>query len=148
MQPHPRTGRTAAASDRGSVTVFTVLIAAVVLIMTGLAVDVSGQIHAMQEARSVAREAARAGAQQVQAGPAMRGVGAVSDTAGAVPAANAYLAAAGVSGAAALTGATTVRVEVTATYQTRFLGVIGVGSLSANGSGEARITRSLEGVEQ
>ena len=36
------------------------------LLMVGLAVDVSGHLHAMQEARATAREAARVGGQQVQ----------------------------------------------------------------------------------
>lgn len=134
--------------EAGTVTVFAVLITTVVLMMAGLAVDVSGHIHAMQEARSVAREAARAGAQQVQVAPALRGIHAVTDAGQAVGAANSYLAAAGVNGSAAATSPTTIRVEVTTTYSTRFLSVVGVNSLQASGHAQARITRTLEGVEQ
>lgn len=134
--------------DRGSVAVFTVLIATIVLVMAGLAVDVSGHIHAMQEARSVAREAARAGGQQLQLSTAMRGQGVTADAGQAVAAANTYLAAAGVSGSASVSGPTSIRVDVTATYDTRFLSIIGIGSLSATGSADSRTARSLEGVEQ
>lgn len=134
--------------ERGSVTVFTVLIATVVLVMAGLAVDVSGHIHAMQEARSIAREAARAGGQQLQVTTAMRGQGVTADTVLAVAAANTYLASAGVAGSAAASGPTSITVSVTSTYDTRFLSVIGIGSLSATGSADSRTARALEGVEQ
>lgn len=136
------------ATDEGAVSLLVVLMATVVLVMMGLAVDVSGHIHAMQEARGLAREAARVGGQQLQLAPAMRGHATTAETGTAVAAANGYLAAAGVTGSAAVTGPATIRVEVTTTYQTRFLSIIGIGSLHATGSADSRITRSLEGTEQ
>ena len=72
-----------------------ILIAATVVVMMGLAVDVSGHVHAMQEARSVAREAARAGGQQVNVPTAIRGHGVQANPGEAAAAANTYLAAAG-----------------------------------------------------
>lgn len=134
--------------DRGSVSVFVILLASLVLLMMGLAVDVSGHIHAMQEARAIAREAARVGGQQMEITTAMRGQGTVAEPGRAAAAANAYLASAGVSGSASVSGPTSIQVDVTTTYQTRFLSIVGIGSLSATGSADSRITRSLEGVEQ
>lgn len=135
-------------ADRGSVSVFVIVLASAFLIMVGLAVDVSGHIHAMQEARSVAREAARAGGQQLNLPAGVRGTAAKANPGQAAAAAEAYLAQAGVAGAATVTGPESITVQVTVTYPTKFLTVVGVGSLSATGTAETRITRSVEGVEQ
>ncbi|MGD8200919.1 pilus assembly protein TadG-related protein [Ornithinimicrobium sp. W1679] len=135
-------------AERGSVSAFVVLLATAFLIMVGLAVDVSGHLHAMQEARAVAREAARAGGQQVQVPTGVRGQDARADPALAAAAAQTYLDVAGVAGTASVAGPTSIRVQVTSTYPTRFLGVVGVDALTATGTAQARITRSVEGVEQ
>lgn len=135
-------------AERGSVGVFVIVVAAAFLIMVGLAVDVAGHLHAMQEARATAREAARVGGQQLQAPAGVRGIGAVADPNLAAAAAQAYLASAGVAGSAAATGPTSISVDVTTVYPTKFLSIVGVGSLSATGTAEARISRSVGGVEQ
>lgn len=134
--------------ERGSVGVFVIVIATSFLIMVGVAVDVAGHLHAMQEARAVAREAARTGGQQVQMATGVRGRGALADPGSAAAAAQAYLYQAGVAGSVAVTGPASISVSVTSTYPTKFLSILGVGSLSANGTAQARITRSVEGVEQ
>lgn len=135
-------------TERGSVGVFVIVIAASFLIMVGLAVDVAGHLHAMQDARATAREAARVGGQQLQTHTGVRGLGAVADPGLAAAAAEAYLSSAGVAGSAAVTGPASISVDVTSVYPTKFLSIVGVGSLSATGTAEARITRSVEGVEQ
>lgn len=145
-RPHRHTGKRHA--DRGSVSVLVLLLATTVLLITGLAVDVSGHVHALQQTRAVAREAARVGGQQLQAATAMKGTGAVADPGQAVAATNAYLAASGVDGVARVTGPDSIHVDVTGTYQTRFLSVIGIGSLPVTGTAASRITRSVDGVEQ
>ncbi|WP_237565380.1 pilus assembly protein [Ornithinimicrobium cavernae] len=137
-----------AGADRGTAGIFVILMATTVLVVMGIAVDVSGHLHAMQEARSVARQAARAGGQQLEISTAVRGQGTVADPDRAAAAANAYLSAAGVSGSASVTGTDSISVSVTSTYETRFLSMLGIGGLSATGQAEARVTRSLEGVEQ
>lgn len=134
--------------ERGSVGVFVIVIATSFLIMVGVAVDVAGHLHAMQEARAVAREAARTGGQQVQMATGVRGRGALADPGSAAAAAQAYLYQAGVAGSVAVTGPASISVSVTSTYPTKFLSILGVASLSANGTAQARITRSVEGVEQ
>ncbi|MCK0113529.1 pilus assembly protein TadG-related protein [Ornithinimicrobium sp. F0845] len=142
------TGRPRELQDRGSVSVFVAVIAVAFALMAGLAVDVSGHIHAMQEARSVAREAARAGGQQLEVATGVRGVDAIADPGRAAAAAQAYLAQAGVTGSASVSGPDSISVEVTSVYPTKFLSIVGVSGLSATGTADARITRSLQGVEQ
>lgn len=134
--------------EQGSISVMAILIAATVLIMMGVAVDVSGHVHAMQEARSVAREAARAGGQEVNVPAAIRGHGAKTNPGEAAVAAQAYLDATGTPGSVTVTGPNTIRVDVNSTYQTRFLSVIGIGSMSSTGQAEARVARVVNGVEQ
>lgn len=134
--------------DRGSVSVFVIVTAFAFVLMVGLAVDVSGHIHAMQEARSVAREAARAGGQQLELATGVRGQGAVADPGRAAAAAEAYLAGAGVIGSASVTGPDSISVQATSVYPTKFLSIVGVSGLTATGTAEARITRSVGGVEQ
>ena len=118
------------------------------IVLVGLAVDLGGQVHAQQHARAVADQAARTGGQQLQAPVAVRGQGAVTDTHLARQAATTYLTASGLTGTVQVTGGTTVTVTVRDTYNTTFLGIIGITSMTVTGHGQARITRSVGGVEQ
>ncbi|EAP98664.1 hypothetical protein JNB_00810 [Janibacter sp. HTCC2649] len=118
------------------------------IVLVGLAVDLGGQVHAQQRARTLAAQAARTGGQQLQPGPAIRGEAASADRARAVQAARAYLAAADVTGSVVVSGGDTVTVTTTDTYATTFLGIIGISTLTVTGNAQARITRSVEGAEQ
>jgi Flp pilus assembly protein TadG len=118
------------------------------LILVGLAVDLGGQVHAQQYARDIAAQAARAGGQQLQASLAVRGLAAQADPGPAVAAARAYLAAADVTGTASLRGGDTVIVTTSATYDTKFLGLIGINQLTVTGAAESRIARTVGGVER
>jgi Flp pilus assembly protein TadG len=118
------------------------------IILVGLAVDLGGQVHAQQHARDVAVQAARAGGQQLQAPLAVRGLAARADPVRAVAAARAYLAAADVSGNASLRGGDTIAVTTTATYETRFLGLIGINQLTVTGAASSRIARTVGGAER
>jgi hypothetical protein len=60
----------------------------------------------------------------------------------------AFLTASGLTGTVTITGGTTVTVDVRDTYDTTFLGIIGITSMTVTGHGQARITRSVGGVEQ
>jgi hypothetical protein len=141
--------RLRAEPDRGSVSVWLATAGFAMIVLVGLAVDLSGQVYAQQHARDVAAQAARAGGQQLQAPVAIRGEGAIPNTAAAVAAARAYLEAAdGVTGTAQVTGGNTITVATAATYRTKFLGIIGLSSLSVTGHARSRITRSVGGVEQ
>ncbi len=134
--------------ERGSISLWLATCGFAMIILVGLAVDLGGQVHAQQHARAVADQAARGGGQQLAAAAAIRGDAARTDTHLARQAAHAYLAAAGLPGTVHVTGGTTVVVDVTDVYRTTFLGIIGITSMTVTGHGQARITRSVGGVEQ
>jgi|APEBP8051073058_1049385.scaffolds.fasta_scaffold00457_21 hypothetical protein len=146
MTPHtPNSTR----AERGSVSIWLATSGFAMIVLAGLAVDLGGQVHAQQHARNLAAQAARTGGQQLQPGPAMRGETATADRARAVAAARTYLAAAAdVTGTVAVTGGDTITVTTTDTYDTTFLGIIGINTLTVTGNAQSRITRSVDGVEQ
>ena len=143
----PRNPNTAR-RERGSVSIWLVTTGFAMIVLVGLAVDLGGQVHAQQQARAVAGQAARAGGQQLQSGPAVRGDAARTDTTRAATAARTFLTAAGVGGTVTVTGGTTVSVSTTDTYDTTFLGVIGISTLTVTGHAQARVARVVDGVEQ
>ncbi|MGV1029839.1 MAG: pilus assembly protein TadG-related protein [Dermatophilaceae bacterium] len=133
--------------ERGSVAVWMITTATAMVLMVGLAVDLSGQVHAKQRAQDIAAEAARAGGQQLQGAIAVRGQGAVVDPAGALAAANTYIAAAGgVSGSAAVTGGTRVVATTQTSYSTKFLSIVGITTLTVTGRAEVDVARAVGGV--
>lgn len=137
-----------ARDERGSISVWLATSSFVMMILVGLAVDLGGQVHAKQHAHNIAAEAARSGAQQVQAAPAIQGDYVAVDTVAARNAAEDYLAASGVTGTVTVTGGDTIRVDVTDTYTPTFLSFIGIGDLTVTSQASARLVRSLGGDEQ
>jgi hypothetical protein len=93
----------------------------------------------------VAAQAARAGAQRVQAAPAVQGRSLQIEVADARSATEQYLAAAGVAGTVHVSP-TTITVTVTDTYRPRFLSLAGVGPLQVTGSATAHLIRSVGGT--
>lgn len=140
-RPKPHT-TARGADERGSVSTWLVLASFAMGIVVGLAVDVSGQVHAQQRARDVAAQAARAGGQQLDAA-AVQGRYPSIAVGQARAAAQDYLAAAGVTGAVTVTGSTTIRVDVTDTYDPLFLGVVGINNLTVTGDATARVIRTM-----
>lgn len=134
--------------EQGSISIWLVTSSIVMMMLLGLAVDLGGQVHAKQRAHDVAAQAARAGGQQVQAAPAIKGHYLAVDTAAAKQAAKEYLAAAQVSGAVRITDGDTITVNVTDVYKPKFLSAIGIGDLTVTGVASARLIRSLGGTEQ
>jgi Flp pilus assembly protein TadG len=132
--------------DRGSVSIWIATGGLVMIVLVGMAVDLSGQVYAQQRARDIARQAARAGGQQLQAAPAIRGEAAVADPAAAARAARTYLAASDVTGSASVNDGNTVVVNTTAVYRTKFLSIIGITQLTVTGHAQATITRVVQGV--
>lgn len=133
--------------ERGSVAVWMITTAMVMILLVGLAVDLSGQVHAKQRAQDIAAEAARAGGQQLQGATAIRGRGAIVDPDPAIAAANTYISgASGVTGSASVAAGTRVITDTQTTYRTKFLSVIGVTSLTVTGHAEVQVTRAVEGV--
>lgn len=140
--------RTRARDERGSISIWLATSSFVMMVLVGLAVDLGGQVHAKQRAHNIAAEAARTGAQQVEAAPAIQGQYVRVDATAARAAAEQYLAAVGVEGTVTVTGGDTIRVAVTDTYSPKFLSSIGIGDLTVTSDASARIVRSLGGAEQ
>ncbi|MHB1008801.1 MAG: pilus assembly protein TadG-related protein [Propionibacteriaceae bacterium] len=142
--PH-RAGR----ADRGSVTIWLALASLVMVVLVGLAVDLSGQVYAQQRAHDVAVSAARTAGQQVDAPAAVRGLAAQTNAVAAVGAARTYVAAVGMSGDAAVTGGgRSITVTVHAAYTTKFLSVMGIHELPVTAHAEVRVVRVVAGVER
>lgn len=111
---------TAGRNERGSATILIAALGLALLMATGLAVDGGRKLGALSDARNTADNAARAGAQMIDA-DIYRGTGEpVIDLAAATAAATDYLARHGYAGTVSVSG-TTVTVTVTLTVPTRFL---------------------------
>lgn len=134
--------------ERGSVTVWLALTSFVMVVLVGLAVDLTGQVHAQQRTRDIAAQAARTGGEQVDAASAVRGIAATVNSARAVSAARAYLSASGIEGSVSIANGTTLVVSTSDTYQPKFLSIIGLGSMRVTGSAEARLVRVVQGTER
>lgn len=137
----------ACAGDRGSITLFVVVIALGLFVAVGLVVDGGGKVRALQRADDVAAEAARAGGQAIQAGVAIRGEGAEASADEAQAAARAYLSSAGVAGSVTVTGGTRLTVDTSTTYTPVFLDMIGIGTQTTTGHAEVRLVRALDGEQ-
>lgn len=139
----PRARRARHEAERGSVSIWLALGAFVMIVVVGMAVDLSGQVLAQQHARDVAQQAARVGAQQVVASDALSGRGIRLDQGRAQTAAQEYLRTTGVTGNARVVDGDRVVVTTSDTYAPKFLGIIGIGSMPVSGDGEARAIRTL-----
>lgn len=129
-------------SERGSVSPFLAVAAVGLLTAIGLAYDVGGiQIAAQQQANAYAAEAARAGGQAINAGPAIATGTVTVNRAAAIRAARSYLDAAGITGRVRFANPTTLTVETTVTRPTAFLSMIGIDDVSATGHATARLRR-------
>jgi len=134
--------------ERGSISIWMVTSSFVMMVLVGLAVDLGGQVHAQQRARDLAAQAARTGGQQVQAAPAIEGRYLQVDASAARSDAEAYLSAAGIDGTVSISGGDTITVNVTDSYEPRFLALLGIDHLDVTGTATARLVRSLGGTEQ
>lgn len=134
--------------ERGSVTIWMVTGTFVMIVLVGVAVDLTGQVRAQQQTHAIAQQAARTGGQQIETAGGVRGTGAQTNLALAVNSAQAHLSNSGVSGVVTVEGGARVTVIANDTYQTKFLSIIGIGSLPVTGSAEARIVRAVDGSEQ
>lgn len=134
--------------ERGSITVWLALSSFAMIFLVGLAVDLGGQVHAHERAHDLAAQAARAGGEEVEGGPAIQGHQLVIDAVAARSAAQRYLDAAGVTGTVAITDGDTITVTVQETYDAQFLGLIGINHLDVTGTATARLVRTLGGNEQ
>lgn len=137
-----------AGRERGSITLWAVITALVLMICVGLAYDLGGKSLASQRADDVAAQAARAAGQQLIAPTAVRGQGAQVDTAAAAAAARTYLASAAVGGSVSVAAGNVVVVDTTDTYTPVFLSMIGIGAMPVHGHQTSRSVRAMDGTER
>ena len=123
-------------AERGSLGVFLAVLVPGLLLIIGLAVDGGAKVAATQRANAIADEAARAGGQALDVSAALAGDVRV-DPAAAVSAAQDYLERNGVQGAVTVVDGDTLTVTTTITEPTAFLGLIGIQTMTVEGSGTA-----------
>lgn len=145
MTRRPRA--TGSSADRGSVTIWMITSALVMIVLAGLAVDLGGQVHQLQRANDIAAQAARAGGQAIT-NPAIQGQLAAVDGARGVAAADTYLRASEVTGSARIGANSSVIVDTTGAYNTTFLSVIGISQLTVHGHAEQQTQRALGGTQR
>lgn len=130
----------------GRVTAFVIIMVTAILLFAGLVLDGGLALAAKVRAVGEAQEAARAGAQEIDL-TAYRATGTLRLLPQqASAAARNYLAAAGHSGSVSVAG-NTVNVTVTISQPTELLGLIGIGSITVTGSGQAQPQRGIDGPE-
>jgi hypothetical protein len=125
--------------DRGSLTLFAVVLALGLLAMTGLVVDGGANLTAQRRANHLAEQAGRAGAQAVDVGALRAGGSPVLTARAATSAAHAYLAAAGQPAGQVVVHGNSIEVTVTRSQQTAILGLLGIHQLTVTGRGSAQL---------
>lgn len=148
MMRHPAHTLLTGRDERGAISVWFATAALVMVMLVGMAVDLGGKVHAQQQARSAAAQAARTGAQEVQGSTAIRGEELRVDLNAAKAAAQDYLRAAGVEGTVTVVDGDTLIVRTTDTYDSKFLGIIGLDSMNVTGEASARLIRAQGGIER
>ena len=127
-------------SERGAVSVYVVIIAAVLMLLAGLCIDGGRVLNTRATLADTAEQAARAGAQRVQVGELRRSGAVVFDAREARAAANAYLSSAGGTGAAGsdvTTTGNTVTVTMEKDVPTFMLSLVGLSTVHITVSGSA-----------
>ncbi|MFD7283662.1 TadE/TadG family type IV pilus assembly protein [Streptomyces sp. NPDC059862] len=143
-----RMGGRARFDDRGGVTVFVAVCVIALIGIIGVAVDGGSKMRAVERADYIAGEAARAGGQAIDPAKAITGEAVVVDPQDAAAAARAYLSTAGATGTVSVSGdGKTLTVTVTGSYDTKFLSVVGIGSLPVTGHGTATLLYGVTAPE-
>ena len=134
--------------DRGGVTVFVAVCVIALIGIIGIAVDGGSKMRATERADYLAGEAARAGGQAIDPAQAISGRAIVVDPQDAAAAAQAYLRSAGAHGTVSVSAdGKTLTVTVTSSYDTKFLSVVGIGSLPVAGHGKATLLHGVTAPE-
>jgi Flp pilus assembly protein TadG len=141
-------GRPDRLDDRGGVTVFVAVCVVVLIGIIGVAVDGGGKLRATERADHIAGEAARAGGQAIDPAAAISGESIVVRPQDAVAAAQAYLRSVGATGTVSVSAdGKTLTVHTTGTYATKFLPVVGIGSMPVSGHGSATLLHGVTAPE-
>ncbi|CAM5516214.1 hypothetical protein STENM223S_03198 [Streptomyces tendae] len=134
--------------DRGGVTVFVAICVVALIGIIGVAVDGGGKMRATERVDHVAGEAARAGGQAIDPTAAISGESIVVKPQDAIAAAQAYLRSVGATGTVSVSAdGKTLAVHTTGTYATKFLPVVGIGSMPVTGHGSATLLHGVTAPE-
>jgi Flp pilus assembly protein TadG len=134
--------------DEGTLTLFAAIVAIALLAVVAFVLDAAQKLEAGQQARDLAEEAARAGADAVNVQAAYAGSGPLAvSPAQAITAARQYLSQSGHAGTVIVTGTTTVQVTVTVTDPAPFTAVLGITSVSATETATATLTQGVTGPQ-
>ena len=114
---------------------------------TGLEFCKLAIVETKQHAQDVASQAARVGAEQVS-GDIVSGNAATVNFAAARYAAQQYLHAAGLTGSVNVADGNTIEVTTAETYDTTFLGLLGINRLKVTGDATAQLIRAAGGTAQ
>ncbi len=130
--------------DSGQVTAFVVVMAAALILMTGLVLDGGLTLAARERALGDAQEAARAGAQAINLAVYRQNGDLVLDPAQAETDADAYLASIGAAGTATATGGL-VTVTVTIDQPMQILSAAGLHAVTVHATATAVPVRGING---
>jgi len=136
--------------ERGSISIWALLIVAAFTLIVGISVDLTGQINAKMRATDIAAQAARIAGQQIDPDSLMSGQPTTRvNTVRARSAALTYIAGAGMTGTVTTeAGGRQLQITTTARYQPLFLGSIGLGPFTVTGNSTARLVRAQDGSER
>lgn len=135
--------------ERGAVvSVWTAVIATTMVLVLGIAVDLSGLVHAKQSAADAAAQAARQAGQQLSTGTLLQQGRLEVRTRQARAAAVDYLEAVGMTGTATVQDGTLLVVTAQASYRPLFLSGMGIGPVQVTGTSSVRVLRVENGTER
>jgi Flp pilus assembly protein TadG len=126
--------------DRGAITIMYAILLPVLIAIIGLGADNSRHSQSQNHALNVAREAARAGGQAIDASVAIPGGTKQVDVAAATAAVNDYLTTAGVTGVVTVApDRQHLTVTVTITENTVFLQIVGITTYTVQATATAQL---------
>lgn len=135
---------TRARGERGQVTAMVAILAVALLALGALVFDGGQILTARREANNLARQAARAGAQQLDIAQARTGTFTL-DAAAADSAARTYLADQGVTPTSVRVLGDRVEVTVALTQPTPLLSILGIDEREVTATASARAARGVTG---
>lgn len=128
------------ADDAGSILIMLPILTVGLFMMLGLVIDGAGRVRALQNAHSVAAQAARQAGQQIDGGALqLDGKTRINTTSG-VAKAKSFLRRAGMRGEVSVNPARTrITVNAKNRYRPVFLSLFGFGSVEMTGSADAQL---------
>jgi len=131
--------------ERGTITLMLLVMFVALLALAGIVIDGGAKLDQAENANAIAQEAARAGAGMVNQGQALATGSFAVDQAQALAAAQQYLNHLGDNGTVAPDGPDAIRVTVRLTAPTHVLSILGIDTMTSNGSATASLVTGVTG---